>query len=595
MGPKPVKLICRKTNVIVSSLALILSSLFALHSPTLTSAAEVPTLDQIKGLSIIEGTSMAGHPKTYVKARLGEGNSEIVCKGISDPKCKGLEISIASYLLPCSSKSTVGCISEVYALDRSGSKIPATFVRTIGKDPENDIAEIPGRNIVAGEGVGGLWEFPKALEGSVTNTFSIQTLLSGWTRDDDKQVNYSNFRISISAVTANKGGYKTPFFGFDSNNRLIGFSGNNDDCIVTEDELCYKRVEMPPSHRFGISVRLPNALSGWFHGRIYKPEFNINSLSSQGFEYRFEAAPVTVPIIKSIVPRNEWSSNFSKYVSDHWPMSNGGGLLMPGNSGRLAIELTNHFLPMIKDKSTSSADFWFLSTLDRSGNGGIEEIVDDKLIRCSDSPTKVAGIVTTNALVYTAGPPTFNSSTLSLDYTVLSPHFSEKDKENVGTYDLLVDSAVARCVYGFKSAPIRAQIEVVGSEGSNKVATTLFGEKGNWLILSANGFTYSNPTIRIKLTEVEQGPSPEEKAKAEAELKAKVEAEAKAKAEAEAKAKAEAEAKLKAESEAKAKAEAEAKAKAEAAKKKTITCIKGKLVKKVTAVNPKCPAGYKKK
>jgi len=32
-----------------------------------------------------------------------------------------------------------------------------------------------------------------------------------------------------------------------------------------------------------------------------------------------------------------------------------------------------------------------------------------------------------------------------------------------------------------------------------------------------------------------------------------------------------------------------------AASKKTVTCIKGKLTKKVTAVNPKCPAGYKKK
>jgi hypothetical protein len=27
----------------------------------------------------------------------------------------------------------------------------------------------------------------------------------------------------------------------------------------------------------------------------------------------------------------------------------------------------------------------------------------------------------------------------------------------------------------------------------------------------------------------------------------------------------------------------------------TITCVKGKLSKKVTAVSPKCPAGYKKK
>ena len=57
----------------------------------------------------------------------------------------------------------------------------------------------------------------------------------------------------------------------------------------------------------------------------------------------------------------------------------------------------------------------------------------------------------------------------------------------------------------------------------------------------------------------------------------------------------EAEAKAKAEAEAKAKAEAEAKAKAEATKKITITCVKGKLTKRITAVKPKCPTGYKKK
>jgi hypothetical protein len=82
------------------------------------------------------------------------------------------------------------------------------------------------------------------------------------------------------------------------------------------------------------------------------------------------------------------------------------------------------------------------------------------------------------------------------------------------------------------------------------------------------------------------------------ELRAKQEAEAKAKAEAEAKEKAEAEAKEKADrlaAELKAKQDAEAKAKSQATKKITISCIKGKLVKKVTAVNPKCPAGYKKK
>jgi len=81
-------------------------------------------------------------------------------------------------------------------------------------------------------------------------------------------------------------------------------------------------------------------------------------------------------------------------------------------------------------------------------------------------------------------------------------------------------------------------------------------------------------------------------------LKAKQEAEAKAAAEM--KAKQEAEAKAAAEkgaAELKAKQEAEAAALAAAAKSKktTITCVKGKLTKKVTALNPKCPKGYKKK
>ena len=95
--------------------------------------------------------------------------------------------------------------------------------------------------------------------------------------------------------------------------------------------------------------------------------------------------------------------------------------------------------------------------------------------------------------------------------------------------------------------------------------------------------------------------------KAAAELKAKQDAEAKAaadkaaadKAAAELKAKQDAEAKaaaeLKSKQDADAKAAADKLAKAAAQKKTTITCIKGKSTKKITAIKPVCPAGYKKK
>jgi hypothetical protein len=89
-------------------------------------------------------------------------------------------------------------------------------------------------------------------------------------------------------------------------------------------------------------------------------------------------------------------------------------------------------------------------------------------------------------------------------------------------------------LYGFSSAPVSATISVVGDGGESKTATTLVSEKNGWLKLAAYGFTFSSPTISVKLSQAK-------------------------------------------------------------AVKTTITCTKGKLIKKVTGVGPKCPAGYKKK
>lgn len=85
--------------------------------------------------------------------------------------------------------------------------------------------------------------------------------------------------------------------------------------------------------------------------------------------------------------------------------------------------------------------------------------------------------------------------------------------------------------------------------------------------------------------EIEQAESAETKRVAE--LKSKQEVEAKQAAELKAKQEVDA----KAAAELKAKQEAEAAAK----KKTTITCLKGKLTKKVIAIKPKCPSGYKLK
>jgi hypothetical protein len=144
-------------------------------------------------------------------------------------------------------------------------------------------------------------------------------------------------------------------------------------------------------------------------------------------------------------------------------------------------------------------------------------------------------MVTTNATVYDGKIPKFEGGQLT--YRVGSLHYLPDGKTAFeGMYDLVMDSKAARCLYGFTSAPLAATINVVGGDGESKVATTVVSEKNGWLKLAAYGFTFSSPTISVKLTQA-----------------------------------------------------------ATPAKKTTITCVKGKLTKKVTAVGPKCPAGYKKK
>ena len=144
-----------------------------------------------------------------------------------------------------------------------------------------------------------------------------------------------------------------------------------------------------------------------------------------------------------------------------------------------------------------------------------------------------------------------------------------------------------------------AQI-VIGVYSRINTISSGSGSPGGWRVtwVSANSFRigysrggatptgifdeYQVASIKIPLIDLLEDSATRERAQQEAEAKARAEAEAR-------------EAAAKAEREAVAIALAEAAAKAAANKKTTITCVKGKQTKKVTAVKPICPKGYKKK
>ena len=164
--------------------------------------------------------------------------------------------------------------------------------------------------------------------------------------------------------------------------------------------------------------------------------------------------------------------------------------------------------------------------------------------KCSADKTKLHGMVVTNASIFENGPPEYKDG--SLNYRVAGIHHNIDGSVFKGRYTYIVQSDTARCYYGFSKAPIEARVEVVSSNNSSQVATVLVSEKDGFIKLQADNFTFSSPTIKVKLIQNKETP-------------------------------------------------AVAPVKIIPKKSVTITCIKGKISKKIVGANPKCPTGYKKK
>ena len=191
--------------------------------------------------------------------------------------------------------------------------------------------------------------------------------------------------------------------------------------------------------------------------------------------------------------------------------------------------------------------------------GGSAPSAPDKTSECYiKSGGDFSGVVSTNATQYISGPPTFDTTTQTLDYKVAAPHYLPNGKDFEGSYNLEISSTLARCLYGFTDAPVSATISVVGVNGESKVSTTSMKLVGDFLRLSAEGFTFSSPTIRVKLSQ----PNATSTTVAAATTTTTT------------------------------KTEVAAAATPSKAQTKVITCVKGKSVKKVSGSNPKCPTGY---
>ena len=166
---------------------------------------------------------------------------------------------------------------------------------------------------------------------------------------------------------------------------------------------------------------------------------------------------------------------------------------LPTPYGVDSIAELEAWIPVVNDTAIADLSTWAVRTLGSTNLGAASGCVTEK--------NKVTGIVTTNATQYRAGAPEYDSSARTLNYKVSAPHYMSSGELFKGAYSLIIRSDVARCIYKFSTAPIKASIEVVDTGAEKSTVVTNVSENDGWMKLSASGFTHSSPTIKATFTQ----------------------------------------------------------------------------------------------
>jgi hypothetical protein len=463
------------------------------------------------------------------KDKLGHGK---FCPTLETGGCSlgpDSNLNVMAMLPPCGDV-TDNCIESVGIFKKGEDFSPAKYVKTVAGI---SFASTPGLGNPAGS-MPSIWQSSGVLNEGNSDKFVVSAGLQYQVRGKDVQI--VNFGVKVAPVVDVRVPGAAPATvrtvtnaGIENTVVFNGINSTSLECAATDTDYCAKSVDYTPGTRVRVTLRISNKVTGWLHGRVSNPLVAVEKISDSINRLTMEAEPVEVPEMYVAISVKAQPANIQESLKR---FNSGGGDREHGSSWRTydpespdSYQYVQLFAGLAKDTAANTKTAWNLASFGEANGGN----------RCFSDTSKLIGVVTTNSLVYDGGVPSWDGQ--KLNYRVAGLHFMPDGKTPVeGTYDLAIRSDAARCLYGFSSAPISATISVTGANGENKVATTVVSEKDGWLHLAAYGFTFSSPTISVKLSQA-AGP----------------------------------------------------------AKKTTITCVKGKLTKKVTAVGPKCPADYKKK
>lgn len=423
----------------------------------------------------------------------GKGNSsQWTCDSVNDPECsrsKADYIAGSSILKVCTSTTDTNCVVGLALAGEDGVFQPATYLRnaTGMNFTANSATDFMGATTPS------LWSAPLVPSKSGTTDYAVIVRADNHMDWSNGKFETNGLIASVVPYRAEQGDFEAPYQTTVDENHLgvrgIGIGGHGYQCAWVETGTCGILQDFAPNTRVKLTVRVTSEIGGWFKGRIKNPLISVSRSTSGMNEITVEAAPAEVPRMVYQTSLKDLTATERKYAMDNglaglWDKS----IKTWARAGDASsFGYVNYLRTKVRDTTSGVNTFWnFASSKQESSNP------------CLADTSRVLGIVTTNAMVYDGGIPKFNRG--FLDYQVAGMHYQPDGVTKVqGSYDLVMRSEVARCLYGFSRAPLSATISVIG-DGDKSIATTVVNEKNGWLKMAAYGFTFSKKTIRAKIT-----------------------------------------------------------------------------------------------
>lgn len=464
-------------------------------SPDLNSFQNIDYTQGRELLYIVEEGADGG---TGVMADPVDGSRKTFCPKVG-PKldCNtGKKVNIGGgAILPYCNGVIQSCLEKFEVLDSSGVYRTADFE---GNPAGSQFQGEPSLGIPNGTTAS---IFKSEVMNSETNEYTVLANLKFWYVPSQSRFAQPNdFAVRVFATKPeSQPGLKPTEMGIcestpdGKTDNLCGVQGGDSSCVYQDVDLCGKEVAFAASTSFRVTMILSNQVTGWFRGRLQKPDISVQPISDLYSRVTIAGDPVEVP---RFVSTFDLSTGDPDVVGPLNENAHGGPYTLFDAPTARAMEILKAMRSKVNDTAQGISEIWSINSIDSNAAGGGSQ----EARRCLENQSELLGIVTTNAVAYTGTIPDYDMGYLS--YKVAGLHYAPNGKDlNIGTYDLVMRSETARCLYGFTKAPISATVQVVGEQGAENIATTIVSEKDGWLKLAAYGFTFSEKEIQVKLTQ----------------------------------------------------------------------------------------------